>query len=263
MTPFEDIVSIEIDSVCGRAGAVRRGCGAAVAGESMAENLSQRGGDAAGREPEAPEAALASLRAEQLVGEGRVRRELELAALEASGEIGYRRLTVQLILERSGVSRGRFYKTFADKADCYQQGYAVAIEQLEQELLESCAQMPSWLAGFQAALEELADFLANQPLLARGLLAEVHVAGGAAMAKRKEVSERLSRAIDAARRENESRHSPPPITANFILSAIEAAVVRTFRVERPQEFADHVADLTYIAVCIYFGEAAAREAIGD
>jgi AcrR family transcriptional regulator len=227
----------------------------------MAENLSERSGDAGERELGTPLGA--SLRAEQLGGDGQVGRELELAALEVSGEVGYRKLTVQRILDRSGVSRGRFYKIFSDKADCYQQGYAVAIERLEQELLGSCAQMPSWLPGFQEALLQLADFINSEPLLARGLLAEVHVAGGAAMAKRKEVFERLSRAIDAARRENESRHSPPPITASFILSAFEAAVVRSFRDARPSAFAEAVPDLTHIAVSVYFGERAARAAVAD
>lgn len=226
----------------------------------MPKDLSEERGDAGGREPRTPLAALESLRREELGREEQVRRQLELAALEVSGEVGYRQLTVQRILDRSEVSRARFYKGFADKADCYGQAYGVAIERLEQDLLGPGAAAPNWPAGFRAALEALARFLDSEPLLAKGLLAEVHVAGGAAMAKRKEVFERFSSAIDIARRENESRHSAPPITASFILNAIEAAVVRTFIRGEPREFAASVPDLVYIAVSFYFGEEAARAA---
>jgi AcrR family transcriptional regulator len=206
------------------------------------------------REPRASLAALRSLQREELDREGAIRRALELAALQASGEIGYRHLTVQRILDRGEVSRGVFYKTFADKDECYAQGYALAIELLERDVLDRGAAGADWIAGFRAALEELAGFLDCEPLLAKGLLAEVHVAGGAAMTKRKEVFERLSRAIDTARRENDSRHSPPPITAAFILSAIEAAVVRSFIASEPRDFAADVPGLVHVAAAVYFGD---------
>lgn len=205
------------------------------------------------RQPRASLAALRSLRREELDREGAIRRALELAAVQSSGEVGYRQLTVQRILERGEVSRGTFYKAFADKGECYARGYALAIERLQQDVLDRGSGGADWIAGFRAALEELAGFLEFEPLLAKGLLAEVHVAGGAALAKRKEVFERLSRAIDSARRENESRHPPPPISAAFILSAIEAAALRSFRIERPSAFAETVPDLTHIAASVYFG----------
>jgi AcrR family transcriptional regulator len=206
--------------------------------------------------------ALAAIRSEPLDQTTQARRAMELAALEGSGQAGYRALTVQLILDRSRVSRNSFYKAFADKADCYMQGYAMAIERLAADILGECETAPDWLTAFRAALAQLERFIEVEPDLAKGLLAEVHVAGGAAMAKRKEVFERLARAIDRARRETSgSRHSPPPITASFILNAIEAAVVRSFFPDPPTEFADSIPDLLYIAVSVYFGEKAAREAI--
>lgn len=208
-----------------------------------------------------PLQALETLRREELDRDRAIRRELELAAIEVSGEFGHRRLTVQRILKRCGVSRGRFYKSFSDKDDCYAEGYAVVIERLTKDVLRPGVGGPNWLTGFRGGLEELARFVESQPLLAKGLLAEVHVAGGPPMAKRKEVFERLSRAIDTARRENESRHSPPPITAAFILNAIEGAVIKTFVLGDPQAFAAVIPDLIYIAVAMYFGDAAARQAV--
>jgi AcrR family transcriptional regulator len=198
-------------------------------------------------------AGLRSLREEELGPEPAGRRQFELAALEASGEVGYRHLTVQRILDRAGLSRPRFYRTYDDKAECYAEAYDTAAERLAGTLL-AAGEGEGWVAGFRAALTELAGFLDSEPLLARGLLAEVHVAGGAALAKRKEVFERLSRAVDAARRETPaSRHSPPPITAAFILCAIEEAVVRAAMRNSPAEFTAALPDLTYLATVPYFG----------
>jgi AcrR family transcriptional regulator len=198
--------------------------------------------------------AMAPLRLELANGPGAIRRRLELAALEASGEAGYRQLTVQRILDRAEVSRTSFYRAFTGKAECYAAGYAVAMEQLEAEILRECSKAERWLGGLRASLEILTEFVESEPHLAKGLLAEVHVAGGAAMAKRKEVFERLSRAIDTARRENESRHSPPPIAASFILNAIEAMVVKTLAQGRPEAFAPIVPELVHIAAAVYFGD---------
>ena len=147
----------------------------------------------------------------------------------------------------------RFYRTYEDRAACYADAYETASERLAATLL-AAGEGEDWIAAFRAALRELAAFLASEPLLARGLLAEVHVAGGAALAKRKEVFERLSRAVDAARRETPaSRHSPPPITASFILCAIEEAVVRAALRGTPAEFSAALPDLTYLAATPYFG----------
>lgn len=85
-------------------------------------------------------------------------------------------------------------------------------------------------------------------------------AGGIALARRREVFERLSRAIDRARRETtEPRHSPPPITAAFILSGIEAVALKTLR-EDGGDFDEFLPGVLYFSISYYFGdEAAAAE----
>ena len=203
----------------------------------------------------------ATQRASQKAREAALRSELGRAALAAAGEFGYRGLTVEAILTGAGTSRALFYARFANKSECYAAGYQAHAEWLAGELLAAGAAAPDWLTGLRNALERLAAFAEGEPSLAKGVFAEVHVAGGAAAAKRKEVFERLSRALDSARREtSESRHSPPPITAAFILSAIEAAVVRTLTAIDPIPLEDAVGELTQIAGLLYFGEAATSSA---
>ena len=88
---------------------------------------------------------------------------------------------------------------------------------------------------------------------------EVHLARGPAQHKRVEVIERLSRAIDCARRETASRHSPPPITAAFMVSAIEESAAMALASGAPERFAAAVPELAHLVTAAYFGEKAARE----
>lgn len=211
------------------------------------------------RELATPSRKLDRLRTDEAARDAEVRCRFKHAALETSGEVGYRRLTVARVLERSGGSRARFYSHFTSKADCYAAAYEVAIERFSDDLLSAAGAEPSWRQGLRTALDHLARFVSEKPLLATGLLAEVHVAGEPALAKRKEVFERLTRAVDSARRENGSRHSPPPIAAEFIVRAFEESVVSALARGIPEEFPLAVPDLTYLAVSVYFGEEAAGE----
>jgi AcrR family transcriptional regulator len=206
-----------------------------------------------------PRGELARMRAEREGQDSEARARIVEAMLEACGERGYRKVTVRDAIERCGSYRARFYRHFASKADCYAAAYEGWIERLCEALLAAGAAERGWRPGLGAALGELADFACERPALARGLLVEAQVAGGPALAKREEVLERLSRAVDSARRETESRHDPPPVTATFMVGAIEAAVTSALVKGKPEEFAAAVPELADMVVAAYFGEAALGE----
>jgi AcrR family transcriptional regulator len=213
------------------------------------------GGDAAEVSEAAgtPRRRLAEIRAEQLHADSELREQIMVAALQVSGELGYRKLTVQKVLERYGGHRVQFYSHFANVGACYATAYATHAGRLRDELLKAGAAQPSWRAGLRAALRELAAFACESPLLARGLLIEAHVAGPPTLGHREEVLERLSRALDSARREIGSRHSPPPLTAPFMVSAIDAAVVSALAKGEPQRFAAAAPELEQMISAAYFG----------
>ncbi len=189
------------------------------------------------------------------------RRAFERAALTAVGERGYRQVTVQDILDQAALSRALFYELFSDKSGCYASAYALAIEDLTSALQAECRKQPNWAAGLRAALAALGDYLTAEPFAARGLLVEVHVAGGAGLAKRAEVFERLAGVLDLARQESGGKVSPPPITAAFILNTVDAAVARCLIGEEPRTFADAIPELVFIAVSLYFGREAAEASL--
>jgi AcrR family transcriptional regulator len=176
------------------------------------------------------------------------------ATLVASGELGYRRVTVAAVLEGCGGYRSQFYQQFASLGEAYVIAHATHLERLATRLLRAGAAGPSWRAGLRAGLEELGAFATEQPALGRGLLLEVHVAGTPATGQRQEVLERLSRALDSARRETRSRHSPPPLTAPFMVSAIEWAVARALGKREPEQFEQLIPELELLVLRAYFGE---------
>jgi AcrR family transcriptional regulator len=185
-----------------------------------------------------------------------VHAEIMEAMLTVSGEIGYRKVAVRHVLERYGGYRLQFYRHFESKAQCYAVAYEVEVERLVDGMLRAGAEEESWRDGLRAALEFLSAFIRERPALARGLLTEVHVAGGAALAKREEVFERLSHAIDSARRETGSRHSPPPVTAMFIVGAIDGAVGDVLARGAPEDFELAIPELVEMANVAYFGDQA-------
>ena len=196
---------------------------------------------------------LAQIRAEQARPHSETAERIMAAMLSVSGEFGYRRATVAKVLEAYGGHRVQFYSHFANIGDCYAAAYAVHAERHCAELLDAGAAQPSWRAGLRAALEELGRYACEDPNLARGVLIAPHVAGGPTLDRRKEVLERLSSAIDSARRENRSRHSPPPLTALFMVGAIDAAVVSALAKGEPQRFAEVVPELEQMIATAYFG----------
>jgi AcrR family transcriptional regulator len=198
-----------------------------------------------------PREELQRLLEERERGEKEARARLEAGALLGAAQLGYARLTVQAVLRLTGVGRNRFYREFKSLSHCYSAAYAREIDLVSERMLEGCA--ADWRSGLENGLAVLRELVLDRPLLARALVVEVHVAGEPALAKRREVWERLSHALDGARREtSKSRHSPPPLTAWFILSAAEAAV-GGFLLGGRQDFSETLQGLQELIVELYFG----------
>lgn len=176
------------------------------------------------------------------------------AVLLASGEVGYRSVTVATTVARYGGDPTQLYADFENLGECFAAAYASRIDALAAEILDAAAAAPGWRQGLRAALEVVAAFVTARPLTARALLIEVHIAGEPALGKRRQTFERLARAIDSARREADAEQAPPPLTALFMLSAIETAVVSALISGKPEAFAEAVPDLGQMIVAAYFGD---------
>ena len=181
------------------------------------------------------------------------------AMLIASGEIGYEQVAVRHVIERAKSSRATFYKYFDDREDCFAQAHRDAGDWLYRRLIGAAGRQPTWREGLRAAMAELLEFCANQPAIAKALLVEVHAAGDRALAQRRDLMERLSRALDSARREIPSRQAPPPVTSSFIVGAIDTLVSAKLMDGDAAHAPEMLPGLLHFVVMQYFGEDAAWE----
>jgi len=188
------------------------------------------------------------------------------AMLMAAGELGYQKVTVADVVARlePGVSDD-FDHYFASLGECCTRAHAAGSEYICATLLDACASEDDWVSGLRGALMRLSELIEREPILARAILLEGRAAGREALAKHKEVIERLSRAIDDARRETESRHSFSPLTGTFIIGAIELAVYSALldREDPAERLRRQLPGLMHFAVLPNRGEKAAWEAYDE
>jgi AcrR family transcriptional regulator len=182
------------------------------------------------------------------------REDLASAMLRACSDRGYQRVGVEEVLERAGGSRECFFAEFSGLGDCYAAGYELETGRLCRELLALGGAAEEWRHGLRAALDHLADYVTAEPALARTLLIDVHLAGDLAELRRKQLFERLARAIDSAREEPIAHHAPPPLTSLFMVSAIESAAIAALVRDEPDSFAAAVPELEQLVISAYFGD---------
>lgn len=170
------------------------------------------------------------------------------------GARGYEEATVQEVAERSGITRDQFHRCFGSKDECFAQAYEEAADRLCEDLLETGRRAIGWRLGLRVALAVLLRTVAEQPLLAKALLIEVRAARGRAWAKHQQVVERLTEAIDSARAEPGATSSASPMTAGFMVGAIEESIALEIGSGRAAEVERLLPDLAHLVVLNYFGE---------
>src|SRR4051794_23399433 len=187
------------------------------------------------------------------------RERLLEAILLVSGELGYEQVAVKHVIERARASRATFYKHFEDREDCFAQAYGDASKWFYRRLLGAAKRQPTWREGLRAAMAELLEFCANQPAIAKAIFVEVHAAGERSLAQRRDLMERLSRALDSARREIPTRQAPPPVTSPFMVGAIDTLVGAKLMGGDAGRAPEMPPGLLYFVVMQSFGGAAAGE----
>jgi AcrR family transcriptional regulator len=181
----------------------------------------------------------------------------EVAMLELSGEIGYRAVTVEQVLSRSGVSLEQFEAEFGDLESCFVAAYEAEADVLCQGMLDAAARAGDWRSGTRAALEMLLRFVSERPAVARALIRDVHVVGGGALAKHEEVLTRLTAAVARGAGLPEEQLA---WTSSFIVGAVEGVLSSRLARGETKELTALLPELMYLIVASFEGrEAAAQE----
>jgi AcrR family transcriptional regulator len=181
--------------------------------------------------------------------------------LEVVGDVGYTRATVEDVLERGPCSRAGFYRHFANKEECFEAAYRVEAERLVVAMLTPCESGLDWTRGLIRALRTVLDFAAEHPARAKALLSVAQMAGGSVAAVQQQVFERLTHALDGARRLPGSRHSAPPLTATMMIGAVENLVRGLLFSGEAARAPSLLGDFTYLIVQSYFGDDEAFKAM--
>ncbi len=183
--------------------------------------------------------------------------------LHVVGEQGFRDASVRAVLEYSGGHRKQFYDHFESLEDCFAQAYEAWIERLGVSLLEAAVAASGWQASVEAGLARLFQFVDDRPAIARSLLIEVQIAGGAALAKHDEAVERLAGLLDSVRSEMEPGQEPPEATGIFVVGGIEACLCDVLAAGKTNRIWDALPELMHLAVGSYLGKEAAEQAFEE
>lgn len=176
------------------------------------------------------------------------------AMLLTVGEKGYAKTTIREVTERAQISEDRFHRRLGSKEECFARAYEEAAEALAAELSEACATADSWRGAFRAGLAALLDFVAEQPFKAKALLLEVRAARGRAWRTHQELVERATSALETAREQPGARPDSSPMTAGFVVGAIEESLSIELAAGRAEQAPYLLDDLTHLAFLQLFGE---------
>ncbi|MGN6201887.1 MAG: TetR/AcrR family transcriptional regulator [Solirubrobacterales bacterium] len=168
--------------------------------------------------------------------------------LELSGEIGYRAVTVQQVLSRSGVSLEQFEAEFGDLETCFVAAYEAEADVLCQAMLDAAGREGDWRDGTRAALETLLRFVAERPAVARALIRDVHVVGGGALTKHEEVLTRLTTAIGSCAQLPEEQRA---WTSSFIVGAVEGVLTSRLARGETEDLPALLPELMYLIVASF------------
>lgn len=103
------------------------------------------------------------------------------AAAEVLAERGYAQTRIADVAARAGVSRGTLYEHFEDLSACLLAAHEMAADCVCDLVFSACDAEGEWEARLEAALDQVMEFLAEEPALAHLLGTEV-VAGVPAVA---------------------------------------------------------------------------------
>ncbi len=191
-----------------------------------------------------------------------IQRERLLAAtLRAAAELGYREMSVQDVLERSGVSRPTFYEHFENKEACFLAAFDAAGGRLRTRVTAATGSTDgSWRDRLRAGLEELLSFAAEEPDAAATLVVEARAACPAALLRRDELLDHFASCLDDQVRADPPQGSPPSAIASAgVVGGIEALLYSRLNREEVENLEELLPSLMYFAVLPFEGQQVASE----
>lgn len=181
-----------------------------------------------------------------------------LADLVAEG--GYASLSVEGLLERSGVRRAEFEARYAGIEDCVLQVYEASIDHFLGLVRAAYAAERTWRDGLRAAAYAAAEWIAGHPRKTRfGMVDVLEAESEMVRVRREELFRVCAALIDAGRAEAPDPQAIPASAPILAIGSIAEMLTRQLQGGRAVQPTRMVPQLMYLAVRPYVGEAVARE----
>lgn len=188
------------------------------------------------------------------------RQRIAAAAIDLAAEHGYEATTIELVVERAGVTRVDFDRHFADKDDCALQLYEEYLGGFVALVLAAAESEDDWRDSMRAAGYAAARFVRDNPRLAQVGVVQMLAAGSMVEARRAGMMDPIVDLIDAGRNELADPDSIGRGVAEGVLGSIYEIAIRDLASGLGTSSAEAIVpQLMYVAVRPYVGHELARE----
>jgi AcrR family transcriptional regulator len=181
------------------------------------------------------------------------------AMVEEAGRKGYDSVTVEMVMDRAGVSREGFDKEFDGKDDCFFAAFDSLIAVFTKRCMEAYARPGEWADKLRATAQEFLDYLVQDPPAGRVLCLEILHAGRKGAARRDMYVRIFASIVDAGRQELDDPESLPYAIAEGITGAVYETVYSNLARGQEEALPDLMPQMMCMAVMPYLGVEAALE----
>lgn len=188
------------------------------------------------------------------------RERIAAAAIELAAEHGYEATTLEMLVERAGVTPADFYRYFDGKEDCALQLYEEYLGHFVAHVLAAAAREETWRDSMRAGGYAAARYVRDNPRLAHVGVVQMLAVGSMAEARRAGMMDPIVDLIDAGRYELDDPDSIGRGVAEAVLGSIYELTIRDLASGLGTGKAEMIVpQLMYVAVRPYLGHELARE----
>jgi AcrR family transcriptional regulator/DNA-binding MarR family transcriptional regulator len=184
--------------------------------------------------------------------------EAMAAAMSARGADGGS-VTVEEVIERTGISSEAFHEEFSDREACLLAAFELAVKRARKPTLAAYEAEPRWLDAIKAGLAALLRFLEDEPTLGRLLIVYSMSGGEQLLRRRVEVLGALADVVDRGRQEGPAdRPQLAAVIGEGVVGAVIAVLQNRLLSSEQGPVIELFGSLVSIIVLPYLGVGAAR-----
>ncbi|MGH2912689.1 MAG: TetR/AcrR family transcriptional regulator, partial [Solirubrobacteraceae bacterium] len=146
------------------------------------------------------------------------------AMVAVAAERGYAGASVAPVVARAGISRRTFYEMFDGREECFLAAFEWGVGEARRVVVEACASLRTWRERVRHGLAALLLLFDSEPELARVCVVEALGAGKLVLARRVEIMDELTAALDAEAPRPRGGGPAPVLTAEGVVGGAASVI---------------------------------------